>query len=51
MEYDYFCPDKKEEFVESCEEVLILCRDGRQSMIFVETLESMVGLQSSVFAD
>ena len=33
----------KPEFVKCCRELLIVCRDGRQLMIFVENLESMVG--------
>lgn len=33
----------KSEFVKCCRELLIVCRDGRQLMIFVENLESMVG--------
>jgi len=44
-EYNYFCPGNKREFLASCRELLIVCRDGRQLMIFVEKLESMVGLQ------
>jgi len=44
LEYNYFCPDNKAEFFESCKELLIVCRDGRQLMIFVEQLESMVSL-------
>jgi len=35
----------KPEFIPCCQELLIVCRDGRQLMIFVENLESMVGLQ------
>jgi len=39
----------KPEFVPCCRELLIVCRDGRQLMIFVENLESMVSLQIVTF--
>jgi len=43
-EYNHLCPHDKPGFMESCHEVLVECRDGRQLMIFVENLESMVSL-------